>query len=139
MGRLIAVAYLVCMLAPAAALAWGGGPAPCLADHLGHEAMLADLVPAHQHMQADHGHGTAHHHAVAQADQAGAAPDQSGAHPHEGKGKQGPCCAMMCVSAMPSDLPDISKPARPVSTCSPDLVARLHGETPPLLYRPPIA
>lgn len=137
MGWLVAIAYLFCMLAPAAALAWGTGPAPCLAEGLVHEAMLADLVPAHQHMQAGHDHATPHDHAM-HADHHGAAQDQSGTHHHDGKGRQGPCCAMMCVSALPSDLPDVSKPALPTSACAPDIVARLHGEAPPLLYRPPI-
>jgi acyl-CoA synthetase (AMP-forming)/AMP-acid ligase II len=39
-GRFIALAYLFCVLAPAASLAWGSGPAPCLDD-----ALLADRAP----------------------------------------------------------------------------------------------
>ena len=50
-GRIIALAYLFCVLAPAASLAWGSGPAPCLDD-----ALLADLVPVHHQMQAGHVH-----------------------------------------------------------------------------------
>ena len=38
-GRIIALAYLFCVLAPAAALAWGSGPAPCLDD-----AILAEIT-----------------------------------------------------------------------------------------------
>src|SRR4051812_42477888 len=33
-GRIIALAYLFCVLAPAASLAWGNGPAPCLDEVL---------------------------------------------------------------------------------------------------------
>lgn len=132
-GRLIAVAYLFCVLAPAAALAWGNGPAPCL----GSDALLADLVPAHHQMQAGHDHAAhhdndgMHHHAAAQ--------DEPVQHHHGDKGKAGPCCAMMCVSALPADLPGIATPRLPTSGCTPDIVARLLSEAPPLLYRPPIA
>ena len=139
MGWLVAIAYLSCMLAPAAALAWGNGPAPCLAEGFVHEMTLANLVPAHQHLQAGHEQASPHDHAAIHADHHGAVPDQSDPHHHDDKGKQGPCCAMMCVSALPSDLPDVSKPALPTSACAPELVARLSGETPPLLDRPPIA
>src|SRR5947209_20418791 len=70
-GRIIALAYLFCVLAPAASLAWGGGPAPCFGD----EALLADLAPVHQQISAGHMHGDmthdhagmhAHHQAAAQ-------------------------------------------------------------------------
>ena len=84
MGWLVAIAYLFCMLAPAAALAWGTGPAPCLAEGLVHEALLADLVPAHQHMQPGHDHAAPHDHAM-HADHHGAAQDQSGTHHHEAR------------------------------------------------------
>nr|WP_027552740.1 hypothetical protein [Bradyrhizobium sp. Cp5.3] len=133
-GRLVALAYLFCVLAPAAALAWGHGPAPCLDD-----AALADLVPNHHETAASHMHGSASHdHAGTHAHQH-AAQDAPAKHHHDGKGAPGPCCAMMCVSALPVSLPDLAKPIQPVSACVPDIVASLHSEAPPLLYRPPIA
>ncbi|MCS3727485.1 hypothetical protein [Bradyrhizobium betae] len=134
-GRLVALAYLFCVLAPAASLAWGAGPAPCLDG-----AILADLVPAHHQMQADHMHGVASHdHAGPHAHHQTAAQDTPAQHHHDGKGKAGPCCAMMCVSALPADLPAVAKPVLPISACAPDIVVSLHSEAPPLLYRPPIA
>ncbi|WP_245332004.1 hypothetical protein [Bradyrhizobium sp. NAS80.1] len=72
----------------------------------------------------------AHHQAAAQ---------DAPVHHHDGKGKAGPCCAMMCVSALPADLSAVAKPVQPVSACSPEIVASLHSGPPPLLYRPPIA
>nr|WP_244621143.1 hypothetical protein [Bradyrhizobium symbiodeficiens] len=58
-GRIIALAYLFCVLAPAASLAWGSGPAPCL-----DETLLADLVPVHHQMPGGHMHdGVSHDHA----------------------------------------------------------------------------
>jgi hypothetical protein len=132
-GRIIALAYLFCVLAPAAALAWGSGPAPCLDD-----ALLADLVPVHHEMQAGHVHdGVSHDHAGLHAHHQAAAQDAPAQHHHDGKA--GPCCAMMCVSALPADLPGIAKPLQPISACAPEIVVSLYSAAPPLLYRPPIA
>ena len=132
-GRLIALAYLFCVLAPAAALAWGSGPAPCLDD-----VLLAD-VPAHHQMSAGHMHDGATHDHTAMRAHHQSAQDAPAPHHHDGKGKAGPCCAMMCVSALPADLPGIAKPLQPVSACAPEIVASLHSAAPPRLYRPPIA
>lgn len=132
-GRFIALAYLFCVLAPAAALAWGNGPAPCLDD-----ALLADLVLVHQAMPTSHMHdGTAHDHTTMHAHHQ-SAQDTPTPHHHDGKGKVGPCCAMMCVSALPADLPSFARPLQPVSSRAPEIVASLHSAAPPLLYRPPI-
>ncbi|MBR0703858.1 hypothetical protein JQ599_28405 [Bradyrhizobium diazoefficiens] len=132
-GRIIALAYLFCVLAPATSLAWGSAPAPCL-----DESLLADAMPVHHQMAAAHAHGGAiHDHAHAQ--QQIAAQDAPASHHHGGKGAVGPCCAMMCVSALPADLPSVAKPLLPVSACAPEIVASLHSAVPPLHYRPPIA
>ena len=134
-GRIIALAYLFCVLAPAASLAWGSGPAPCLDDTL-----LADLLPAHHQMQAGHIHdGAAHDHAGPHAHHQTATQDAPASHHHDGKGALGPCCAMMCVSALPADLPDVAKPLQPVSACAPEIVVSLHSTAPSQHYRPPIA
>jgi hypothetical protein len=133
-GRIVALAYLFCVLAPAAAMAWGSGPAPCLDD-----ALLADLVPVHHQMQAGHTHGDASHdHSGPHAHHQTAAQDVPAQHHHDGKGAVGPCCAMMCVSALPVDLPAVAKPVQPISVCAPEIVVSLRSEAPPLLYRPPI-
>ena len=132
-GRIIALAYLFCVLAPAASLAWGSGPAPCLDD-----AILADLVPAHHQMHAGHVHGAAHDHAGPHAHHQKAAQDIPASDHHGGKGTAGPCCAMMCVCALPADLPGVATPVLPTSTCAPELVASLHSAAPSQRYRPPI-
>jgi hypothetical protein len=135
-GRVIALAYLFCVLAPAASLAWGSGPAPCLGD----EVLRADLVPVHHQMQTGHMHdGASHDHARSHAHHQTAAQDAPVPHHHGGKGTVGPCCAMMCVSALPADLPSFAKPLQPVSACAPEIAASLRSATPPLHYRPPIA
>ena len=133
-GRIIALAYLFCALAPAASLAWGSGPAPCLDDTL-----AANLAPVHQQM-ASHLHGgSSHEYAGPHAHHQIAAKDAPAPHHHGGKGTVGPCCAMMCVSALPADLPSVATPAQPISTCAPEIVASLHSTAPPRHYRPPIA
>jgi hypothetical protein len=60
-------------------------------------------------------------------------------HQHDGKGSIGPCCAMLCVSAITADPPAVAKPSPPISLCASENLQRLPGEAPPLLYRPPIA
>jgi hypothetical protein len=129
-GRIIALVYLFCVLAPAASLAWGSA-APCLGDE-----GLADLAPTHQHMAASHG-DVPHEHAGTPSQTA--AKDAPAPNHHDGKGTVGPCCAMMCVSALPADLPSVATPVRPMSTCAPEIAPSLHSAAPPQHYRPPIA
>jgi hypothetical protein len=129
-GRLIALAYLFCVLAPAASLAWSNGPAPC----------LDEAVPAHHQMPAGHGHdATSHQHAGSHAHHQTSERDAPAPHHHGDQGTVGPCCAMMCVSALPADLPSVAMPLLPVTACAPEIVAGLHSAAPPLHYRPPIA
>ncbi len=120
-GWLIALGYLACVLAPGAALALGTGPAPCL------DVDVVAAMPMHMH---DGGAMHMHHHA------GGSAPSTT--HHHDGKASTGPCCAMMCVSALPGSLPAVGEPSRPVSTCAAEADLSLPGKAPPLLYRPPI-
>jgi hypothetical protein len=90
-------------------------------------------------MPASHMHdGASHDHAGVHAHHQTATQDGPASHHHDSKGKAGPCCAMMCVSALPADLPVFAKPLQPISACSPEIVASLHSTAPPLLYRPPI-
>ncbi len=120
-GWLIALGYLACVLAPGAALALGTGPASCL------DVDVVAAMPMHMH---DDGAMHMHHHAGGS--------DPSTAHHHDGKASPGPCCAMMCVSALPGSLPAVVEPSRPVSTCAAETDLSLPGKAPPLLYRPPI-
>ena len=126
-GWFVALLYLFCVLAPGAALALGDA-ASCLV----HQSGMAAAAHA---AAASHEHGEMHQH---HAD-AGSAPQQQTKHRHDGKGSPGPCCAMLCVSAIAADLPAIAKPSPPVSLCVFGNFQRLPGEAPPLLYRPPIA
>jgi hypothetical protein len=151
-GWAAALIYLLCVLAPGAALALGRGPAPCFADQFVPVAIIAkshdqshDMAhdsAAMTHMHADgswHDHGATHGHHHADA---GDAPPPARHHDgktHDGTTSPGPCCAMLCVTALPADLPLIVKPSQPSSRCAAETEWSAPGKAPPLLYRPPIA
>ena len=136
-GWFAALLYLFCVLAPGVALALGDA-ASCLMPQSEAAATVqvhegAQHADAHQHheMQADQ-------HAIHHADADHAMPKQA-KHQHDGKGAMGPCCAVLCVSAITADLPAVEKPSQPRSVCVSENLQRLPGEAPPRLYRPPIA
>ena len=123
-GWFVALLYLFCVLAPGAALALGDA-APCFPT---------ESTPAVTHVHEHSAHaGTAHEH----GDASGRCRPRQ--HTHDGKTSPGPCCAMLCLSAMPANLPDIAKPPQPISVRISESYQRLPGKAPPLLYRPPIA
>jgi hypothetical protein len=146
-GRLIALAYLFCVLSPGVALAFGNGPEACFDDG------IAPMAAAHQgiahreiaslemmaQMRADggqHDHGGLHlhhHHDVAHEDVAAPV----GHHDHHGK-MPGACCAALCVVGIAVDLPSLTAPTRMASGQVLSGEQSLVSRAPPLLYRPPI-
>jgi hypothetical protein len=134
-GRLLALAYLFCVLAPGAALALGDA-ASCLMPR---SEMAA---AAHVHDGAQPEHAASHQHHGMQADHQANAGHANSEHPkdqHNGKGAIGPCCALLCVSAIAANVPSVATPSEPISLCVSENFQRLPGNAPPLLYRPPIA
>jgi len=128
-GWIVALIYLLCVLAPGVALALGN-PAPWLPTEIRSAAaaeMHHDPVNSSSHEHGDM-HGVGH-------------PADAGhaKHTHDGKTLPGPCCAMLCLSAIRGDLAAVAKPVQPVSVCVSENFQRLPGKAPPLLYRPPIA
>ena len=135
-GCLVILAYLFCVLAPSVALALGA-PFPCLTDDIQpgatvHVHMHGAPGAAAQSGSAGHDHHGMHAHHTADA-----APMTK--HDHDGKGSPGSCCALMCVSAMPADLPSVTGPLHPIATRVSEAYRALRSETPALHYRPPIA
>jgi hypothetical protein len=126
-GWLVALLYLFCVLAPGVALALGNS-APCLPN-------VGTTSVHSEHSATAHDHATMHDHAA----HADAAPHEHKQHRHDGKTSPGPCCAMLCLSALAADLPAIEKPAQPSAIRVAEIARRLHGTTPPLLDRPPNA
>ncbi|MGY4159584.1 uncharacterized protein involved in copper resistance [Bradyrhizobium sp. USDA 4461] len=138
-GCSIILAYLFCVIAPPFALAFGA-PFPCLTDEVQpavavhmHDAAMPMAHAEHvAHDHAAHDHGGMHmHHADDGA--------QPATHSHDGKNMPGPCCALMCVSALPADLPLVAGPLHPIATRLAEAIQSLRSEAPALLYRPPIA
>ena len=137
-GCSIILAYLFCVLAPSVALAFGA-PFPCLTDEVqpvgaaqvhGASMTHADGI-GHDHAAHDRGDMHGQH-------AADAAPPHA-KHSHDGKNAAGPCCAMMCVSALPADLPLVAGPLHPIATRLAETLQSLRSEAPARLYRPPIA
>ena len=135
-GCSIILAYLFCVLAPSLALALGA-PFPCLTDEVQPVAMVHEhgtpIAMVHGDGAAHHDHGGMHQHHAA----GGTEPPAK--HSHDGKTSPGPCCAMMCVSALPADLPSVTAPLRPIATRISEARQGLRSEPPARLYRPPIA
>jgi hypothetical protein len=134
-GWFVALLYLFCVLAPGVALAVGDA-ASCLvhrsATHVPDGTQLQHAAPHwHHEMQADQ-------HAMHHAD-AGDAISGHDKHQHDRKGSPGPCCAMLCASAIAADPPVVAQPVQPISRCISDNLQHLPGKAPPLPYRPPIA
>jgi len=122
-GWIVALLYLFCVLAPGAAQALGDA-ASCL------PTTARAVAETHDHAHAMHAAGDADAHGLH-----GAAGDTK--HQHHDKGSPGPCCAMLCLSAIATDLPAIAKPAVPKSVRVSESSQRLPDKAPPLLYRPP--
>jgi hypothetical protein len=143
-GWFVALLYLFCVLAPGVALALGDA-ASCPV----HQSGMAAATHVPQDAQPQHAASHQHHalqadqHAMRHADAGDAmsahAKHQHAKHQHDGKGSPGPCCAMLCVSAIAADPPGIAGPMQPISLCISENLQRLPGKTPPLPYRPPIA
>jgi hypothetical protein len=129
-GRVLALAYLLCILAPAFAFAGEAAAAPCFGG-------------AHQ-PGAHHGPSTmgehAGHHARAMIDPAFAATLPPGEqHPDQRRESSfGPCCSLLCVGALAMVLNDIFPPAKPNAVRAQGDIDALADHAPARLYRPPI-
>ena len=130
-GWFVALLYLFCVLAPGGALALGD-VASCL--------VIAGSPAATAHTDHSEQAAADQHHQAHQSHHADAAGSQHEKTKHErGKSGSGPCCAMLCVSAIAADLPSVATPSQPVSLRVSENFQRLPSKAPPLLYRPPIA
>jgi len=147
-GRLVALVYLFCVLAPAASFAFTGGSAPCLSDPA-HEPGSNHVHEGHVHQHAasaaqdghghDHAAGHAHHgDAIAEspASMASAIPASTDDQHHAADTR---CCGMLCINALPATLTEIAKPSAPVSLCAVEAACDVADRAPARHYRPPIA
>jgi hypothetical protein len=128
-GHVLALAYLFCVLAPGMALGFGSS-----APWLQHDLKPAAAAHQHDHSAQDFSHA----HGAVDGDHRADGTGDTG-HQHDGKAGAGPCCAMLCLSAMAADLPAIAKPAQPKSVRVAENYRRLPDKMPAQRYRPPIA
>ena len=139
-GWFAALLYLFCVLVPGAALALGDA-ASCLTTEnqtTGNQATTVRQV--HEQTLPMHAASAAHlHHGAQAGHHANAGTHEHAGHEHGGKTSPGPCCAMLCLSAITANLPAFAKPPQPISVRISENFQRLPGKAPPLLYRPPIA
>lgn len=139
-GWFATLLYLFCVLAPGAALALGDA-ATCLIHRSDISATVSEVregAPAEHVAVHQHDDMQSHQHAIHHAD-AGESVPEPAEHRHDGKAATGPCCAMLCASAIASGSPLLARPSQPMSTCISEDFQRLPGEAPPLPFRPPIA
>jgi hypothetical protein len=149
-GWFVALVYLLCVLAPTISLALPGQHpvAPCLTGESHMTGMVHVNSSASAHMHGDghaHDHSVAHspaaHSAAAHADgdhALTAIDDASGPHkvPHS---PNGPCCGLMCASALPAPLTDIVTPSVPTVLRIIEGYRAVTDSAPDRLYRPPIS
>jgi hypothetical protein len=137
-GWLLALTYLLCVIAPAASFALADGPRamPCLSED-GNGMVHAHDAP----VAAQHGHmdGAMHDHAAVAHDDAASAADDDAAPGTPLKTSTMPCCGMSCPGALPATLPDVRKPLAPITLCLSLTEQRVADNAPPRLYRPPIS
>jgi len=126
--------YLLCVLAPAAAFAFGDGSraAHCLTDD------NHSLRPAHAHEHNGHSHDgnkhdgdTVHVHADGTSHEHSKAPG--------GKSSDGQCCGLACLSALPAAISEVEAPALPAMVAVSADQESIAGNPPERLYRPPIS
>ena len=142
-GWIVALIYLLCVLAPTISYALPGkhAVAPCLTD----ENRVSGVVhmPT-QHVHKDghvHDHSGAHSHASTDGDDrsmsmAPNAPSLPKKAPHSSDGQ---CCGLMCLTALPATLIDMVKPFAPTALCEVEGDRKVTDNAPPRLYRPPIS
>lgn len=136
-GWIIALVYLLCIMAPTLSYAMPGKQA--VSDCMTIERVAAGSLHMHD-MPAPtilaHVDGAAHDHAHAQpaAMSDEDAPSKKGPHTTSGQ-----CCALMCIGAMPAPLMEIASPSVPTIVRMTTSYRATADNAPDVHYRPPIA
>jgi hypothetical protein len=127
-ASVLALLYTLCVLAPAAAFAFGDGSgvAHCLTD----DNHGLRPVHVHQHNIDRHDGGKAHVHADGTNHEHSKAPD--------GKSTDTKCCGLVCLSALPTSILEVQAPVLPamIAVCANQ--ENVASKAPERLYRPPI-
>ena len=144
-GRLVALVYMFCVLAPSLSFALPGSHAvsPCLTDANHLPGMMHVHVEAPTtHLHADgnmHDHATAHSHAspsdsVAAVKASSEQPPSQGSHSSNGQ-----CCGLTCLSAIPAALLEMATPSEPTASQVVEGCHEVADNAPSRHYRPPIS
>lgn len=146
-GRLVALVYMLCILAPTLSFALPGSRAVslCLTDGNHVPGMMhvhAEVPPSHLHADGHmHDHAMAHSHAssldgvaVIKAAAVPEATPSKGSHSSDGQ-----CCGLMCLSALPATLVEIVSLSVPTASQEPERYLEVADYGPSSHYRPPIA
>ncbi len=143
-GWIVALIYLLCVLAPTISFALPGSQAvtPCLTEAAHGPGMvhLPTDAPV-QHVRVDghvHDHSGGHSHAKSGGSTSVALNGKSTPEtaPHSSDGQ---CCGLTCVTALPATLIDIVKPSAPTAFCEVEGYHKVTDNAPARLYRPPIS
>ena len=146
-GRLVALVYMLCVLAPSLSFALPGSHAvsPCLTDAI----HVPSMMHVHAEAPATHLHADGHMHDRAPAPshaspsdsvaaiKALAAPGQTpskGSHSSDGQ-----CCGLTCLSAIPAVLLEMATPSEPTASQMAEGCHEVADNAPSRHYRPPIS
>lgn len=139
---LIALAYMLCVLAPGVSSAFAFCALPTTAAHLasddhGHgDAPHAHMDGQHEHlraaMHADHAHHQGEAKVVAAVDHAAPQHDHSGM-------SGASCCGVICMIAVPAPVMELAKPSAVTTACESPACRDFADTVPPQHYRPPIS
>jgi hypothetical protein len=135
---MVALLYLLCVMAPTIALALpDNAPTP--------DCLVGEVTPApHVHGNDDphaHHHGNMHEHEdthvrAAKNAVVAVAPDRDVPPAHKPTG--GSCCELMCLTALPAALVDVTRPPVPPSRYDAEPGCVVADNAPTRHYRPPI-
>lgn len=149
-GWLLALVYLLCVMAPGFSFAFSDGSraALCLTDG-SHQSGIMHVHQSGEHILQDvqrdshaHAHPAGYSH-VGMSDTtddpisiAGETSVPTDDH-HQSSGMQ--CCGMICVNALPAALVEVVRPSQPTSRFASEIYWHLADNEPPRQYRPPIS
>jgi hypothetical protein len=126
--------YMLCVLAPAVAFAFGDGSraAHCVTDdHHGLRTVHVHEHVGHEHAAHKHDGRTVHVHDDGTSHEHSKAPD--------GKSPDAQCCGLVCLSALPAGVVDVATPIFRAVAANSARQNAIAGKPPDRLYRPPIS
>ena len=144
-GWLVALIYMLCVLAPTISFALPGSQA--ISRCLNEASHVPGLVHVHsaaltQHVHnagSVHDHSDAHSSAISVGDHRSTVQNDKSFPGKLPNSSDEQCCGLTCVTAIPATLIDIVKPSAPVASCEVEGYRNVGDNASPRLYRPPIS